>query len=350
MIDPLSLPSLHGEALGKFGFKKVPEDFVVEEVLGWEPSGEGEHCLVWVEKRGLDSNMVTTRLAEALGIRRRLISHCGLKDRQAVTRQWFSIHLPGQPSPEAAAMESEGLKVWRVTRNGRKLRRGVHLGNRFTIRLRAPDFGKEAVARRWAKIEEQGVPNFFGVQRFGREGRNVEKALAMFAGEFVTRDRLLRGLLLSAVRSFLFNQVVGERMVCGGWSEPMDGEVYGFSNNRSLILPENCRGDERQRVAGGELELTAPLWGEGKLLSGGPVAALEREVVGRFPKLVEGLEAVGLRQERRVMRVRPTNGGVRWEDGDLILRFDLPKGTYATGVLRELGWWGSAPAEEEASL
>ena len=176
------IPFLHGGPLGRARFKAVPEDFLVEELLGFEPSGEGEHCLVWVEKRDLDSNTAGARLADALGIRRRLVSHCGLKDRQAVTRQWFSLHLPGQPSPEPAVLESEGLRVLRVTRNTRKLRRGIHLGNRFTIRLRGLEFDPAAAEERWKVIALHGVPNFFGEQRFGRGGRNVAKALAMFRG------------------------------------------------------------------------------------------------------------------------------------------------------------------------
>jgi tRNA pseudouridine13 synthase len=335
--DPMDPPFLHGGPLGRAGFKAQPEDFVVEELLGFEPSGVGEHCLVWVEKRDLDSNAAGARLADALGLRRRLVSHCGLKDRQAVTRQWFSLHLPGQPSPEPAALESEGLRVLRITRNTRKLRRGIHLGNRFTIRLRHPEFDPGAAARRWEQMVSQGVPNLFGSQRFGHEGRNVEKALALFRGEFQPRDRLLRGLLLSAVRSHLFNAVVAERMARGCWDRALAGEVFGFPDNGTLLLIENQRGDEVERFANGRVEITAPLWGSGELHSAGEVRDLEREVMARFPELTAGLEAAGLRQERRVMRLRPVNPEFAvLAGGDLQLSFDLPRGTYATTLLREL--------------
>lgn len=336
-IDSLEPPYLHGGPLGHAGFKAQPEDFVVEELLGFEPSGVGEHCLVWVEKRDLDSNTAGARLADALGLRRRLVSHCGLKDRHAVTRQWFSLHMPGQPSPEPAALKSEGLRVLRVTRNTRKLRRGIHLGNRFTIRLRHPDFDAATAEERWNCIAHQGVPNLFGSQRFGNEGRNVEKALAMFRGEFTPGDRLLRGLLLSAVRSHLFNTVVAERMGRGIWDKALPGEVYGFPDNGTLLLIENQRGDEMQRFTDGKVEITAPLWGSGELHSAGEVRELELEIAARFPELTAGLEAAGLRQERRVMRLRPTNPEFMiLEGGDLQLSFDLPRGTYATSVLREL--------------
>ena len=330
-------PYLHGGPLGRAQFKTQPEDFQVEELLGFEPSGEGEHCLVWVEKRDLDSNATAARLADAIGLRRRLVSHCGLKDRRAVTRQWFSLHLPGQASPEASALESEGIKVLRITRNTRKLRRGIHLGNRFIIRLRQPDFDAESAAQRWALIASKGAPNFFGSQRFGNEGRNVEKALAMFRGEFEPRDRLLRGILLSAVRSHLFNAVVAERMARGSWDRVLSGEVFGFPDNGTLLLIGNQRGDEAERFEKGIVEITAPMWGVGDLPSAGETRELETEVMSRFPECTAGLEAAGLRQERRVMRLRPTNPDfLSLEGGDLQLSFDLPRGTFATTLLREL--------------
>lgn len=337
LFDANNLPNLHGGPLGRARFKSVPEDFVVEEVLGFEPSGVGEHCLVWVEKRDLDSNTAAARLADALGLRHRLVSHCGLKDRHAVTRQWFSLHMPGQPSPEPAALESDGLRVLRITRNTRKLRRGIHLGNRFTIRLREPDFDAALAAERWQRIVERGAPNYFGTQRFGNEGRNVEKALAMFRGDFRPADRLLRGILLSAARSQLFNAAVASRMTAGTWDHALRGEVYGFADNGTILLPEKHRGDETERFALGILELTAPLWGQGELQSIGEVRELESAIAAEHPELTAGLEAAGLRQERRVMRLRPGNPGFNVLDsGDLELRFDLPKGTYATTLLSEL--------------
>jgi tRNA pseudouridine13 synthase len=334
---PPSLPNLHGGPLGSVGFKSAPEDFVVEEILGFEPSGVGEHCLVWAEKRDLDSNSAAVLLAQAVGIKNRLVSHCGLKDRHAVTRQWFSLHMPGQESPEAAALESERLKVLHITRNTRKLRRGIHLGNRFTIRLRQPDFAPNLAEARWSQIVEKGAPNYFGTQRFGREGGNVEKALAMFRGEFRPADRLLRGLLISSVRSHLFNAVVSARMTADTWDTPLTGEVYGFPDNGTILLPEKHRGDEPERFAKGILELTAPLWGNGPLQSIHQVKELETAVLNAFPDLTEGLGTVGLRQERRVMRLLPENPVLsHCGNGDIELKFDLPKGTYATTLLTEL--------------
>jgi len=335
-MNPLDLPHLHGGPLGPARLKSEPADFVVEEVLGFEPSGEGEHCFLWVEKIGRNSNDVAGVLAERAGVRKRLVSHCGQKDLHATTRQWFSIHLPGQASPSPDQLEVEGVRILRIDRNTRKLRRGSHRGNRFAIRLRDCDFSPEAAAGRWREISERGVPNYFGSQRFGRGGGNVGQALRMFAGEIEVRDRLLRGMLLSSARSHLFNACVAGRVKRGDWDRVLDGEVFGFPDNRSLILPANLRGDEEERVANGLLEITAPLWGQGELPSRGSVREIEEEVSAAHRELAIGLERTGLRQERRTIRLRPLDPEMESDGSDAMLRFELPKGAYATAVIREL--------------
>jgi tRNA pseudouridine13 synthase len=342
-LPPDELPQFSGRPLGSAIFGANPEDFRVDELLGFAPSGEGEHCLLWVEKCQLSSNEAAGLIADQLGIRKRLVSHCGLKDRNAITRQWFSVHLPGQDSPAAKHWNIEGLRVLEVTRNTRKLRRGVHAGNRFRIRLRECSFNGQATAERWRSICEHGVANYFGRQRFGRDGNNVDKARALFRGEMKVNDRLLRGLFTSAARSEIFNAVVAARVASGTWATPLEGEVYGFADNHSIILPAKQRGDESDRFSAHELELTAPLWGAGDLLSAGAVLELERGIVARYADLCEGLAEFGLRQQRRVMRLRPMQTSASWQGRDLILGFDLPKGTYATTVLSALCTLTSAP-------
>lgn len=336
-MNPVNPPRLFGDSPGRAIFKSCPEDFQVEEVLGFEPSGEGEHCFLWVEKTDRNTNDVAKHFADQLGIRKRLVSHCGLKDKEAVTRQWFSIHLPGQKSPTAADLEAEGLRILKIDRNRRKLHRGSHDGNRFTIRLRECECSREEVETRWEKMIAHGVPNYFGPQRFGRGGKNVQQARDLLSGQIEVRDRLVRGLLISAARSYLFNLVVATRVQEGTLSTPLDGEVFGFPDNRSLVLPHNLHGDEIDRVASGALELTAPLWGEGEVLSVNEVRRLEREIISQESELASDLEKLGLRQERRVIRLTPQEATLAWEnESDLVLNFDLPKGTYATTVLREL--------------
>jgi tRNA pseudouridine13 synthase len=336
-IDPVDPPRLLGQPIGTARFKSAHEDFLVEEILGFEPTGEGEHCLVWLEKTDRNSNDVASDIARKLGIRRRLVNHCGLKDRVGITRQWFSIHIPGVASPVAADLDSDGVNVLKITRHLRKLRRGCHRGNRFRVRLRDCSFTQEAARERWGMIVDRGVPNYFGPQRFGRDGGNVELVRRFMAGEVEVRDRELRGILISAARSFLFNACVGRRVDDGTWDAPIDGEVFGFADKRSLVVPENRRGDEFERVRQGTLELTAPLWGRGELMSVADVRTFEQSVADSYPELSAGLAGLNLVQERRVMRLRPQSAELRWEsESTLVLSFELPTGTYATTLLREL--------------
>ena len=337
MVNPSSPPAFFGESLGNARFKSQPDDFQVEEMLGIDPTGEGEHCLVWVEKTERNTNDVATDFAKKLGIRKRLISHCGMKDKNAVTRQWFSIHLPGRASPAESLLESPGVRVLRMARHIRKLHRGAHQGNRFIVRLRECKFSKSDTQQRWAKICEQGVPNYFGPQRFGARGDNVQQAIRFMSGEQEVNDRMLRGILISAARSYVFNACIARRVQTGVWNAVLDGEVFGFPDNRSLVLPHNLRGDEAARVTAGDLELTAPLWGLGELQSEGEVKVLEQQVAQEQAKIISGLEQFNLKQERRVIRLKPLVPELEWEsDETLILRFALPKGTYATTLLKEL--------------
>jgi len=335
-MNPTNPPKLLGKSIGSARFKSLLEDFQVEEILGFEPTGDGEHCLLWVEKTDRNTNDVATEMAKKLGIRKRLVDHCGLKDRNAITRQWFSLHLPGVESPTAEALNGDGVRVLKITRNLRKLRRGCHHCNRFAIRLRDCTFTKDAAALRWREITDRGVPNYFGPQRFGRDGGNIELARRLMAGEIEVRDRALRGILISAARSFVFNDCIAKRIQQGTWDVPQDGEVFGFADNRSLVIPDNLRGDEFERVINGTLELTAPLWGNGELLSRGQVKAFEQSVAENSAEIVAGLAQFNLQQERRVIRLKPESSELTWEtDSTLVLRFDLPTGTYATTVLRE---------------
>lgn len=335
-LDPLNPPRLFGSALGAARFKSRLEDFQVEEVLGFEPSGEGEHCLVWIEKIDRNSNDVATDIARSLGIRKRLVNHCGLKDRAAITRQWFSIHLPGIVSPSPQQIEGDGYRVLAMTRHQRKLKRGGHRANRFLIRLRDCQFGAADAAARWQAIADRGVPNYFGPQRFGHDGGNVEMATRMLSGKIEVRDRLLRGILISAARSCIYNACVAQRVADATWDVPLDGDVFGFADNHSLVLPTNMRGDEASRVQAGDLEITAPLWGNGELQSVSRVREMEQRIAKHFHELSAGLEQLNLRQERRVIRLYPSQWSLQWEsDSELVLRFELPTGTYATTLLRE---------------
>lgn len=335
-IDPVQPPVAYGSAVGQADFKAQPEDFQVEEVLGFEPSGEGEHAFLWVEKRGCSSNSVAAELARIAGIRRRLVSHCGLKDQQAITRQWFSLHLPGKQTPATERLIGAGFKTLLATRHRRKLKRGAHRGNRFQIRLRSVQGPHSAIAARWQQICQLGVPNYFGPQRFGNDGGNLDQARGLFDGSRNVSDRLLRGLLLSAARSAIFNTALGRRVLLGNWDQMLPGDVLGFPDNHSLILPHNRRGDEAVRLSQAGLHPTGPLWGMGEPPSEGVVRQWEDQAAAELPEFAAGLADYRLRQERRVTRVIPLHGQLQWEDDrNLWLRFELPSGCFATAVLRE---------------
>lgn len=339
--DPL-LPRAHGDAVLSARMRSTPEDFMVEELPGFEATGSGEHLLLTVEKRGMNTAFAARRIADWAGVGEVAIGYAGLKDRHAVTRQRFSVHLPKRVAPDLAALETgegdERLRVLEHTWHARKLPRGALAGNRFVLVLRQAEGDRAAVETRLQAIAARGVPNYFGEQRFGRDGDNVANALAMFAGRRVRREQ--RTLLLSAARSELFNRVLAARVDAGCWDSPLDGEVWMLDGSRSVFGPEPFNDLLAQRLAQFDIHPTAPLWGRGELRSTGAAAELEQAAMSAEDALAlrAGLEAEGLKQERRASRLRPSELAWRWlEGGELELSFALPPGAYATVVLSEVG-------------
>ena len=344
MSDRAGLPRAHGAPVLSAVLRRHAEDFMVEEIDAFPASGDGEHALLTVRKRGLNTAFVARRIAQWAGVAEVAVGYAGLKDRHAVTTQRFSVHLPGKPTPplDTLAFEDaasgEALVVVDATRHAKKLPKGALAGNRFVLTLREVDGDRAAIATRLAEIAARGVPNYFGEQRFGRGGDNVVQALAMFGGRRVKREQ--RALLLSAARSELFNRVLSQRVDAGAWDAPLEGEAWMLDGTRSVFGPEPWNDVLAQRLAGFDIHPTAPLWGEGELRSTGACAALEREVasLGNGPALARGLEAARLRQERRATRLRPVSLQGEWPDEGLFrLRFELPAGAYATVVLAEFG-------------
>jgi len=321
--------------------KAAPEDFAVEEIAAEAASGSGEHLLLWIEKRGLTTTEVGQRLCRWAKVAPVAIGYAGLKDKQAVTRQRFTVHLPKRVAPAIAALESADLRVLAQDWQTRKLPRGGLAGNAFAILLRelrdvdgrAPDAAlRSTIEARLQAIAARGVPNRFGVQRFGRFGDNVGQARRMFAGAKVGRET--RSMLLSAARSELFNRVLAARVADGSWECAIDGEVFMLDGRKSVFGPEPLTAELRQRMADFDLHPTGPLWGRGALRSGGTALALESAIAAAEPALCQGLEAAGLAQERRALRVRAAGLAWAWQgDAVLELRFRLPPGSYATAVL-----------------
>ncbi|GGK10270.1 tRNA pseudouridine(13) synthase TruD [Luteimonas terricola] len=340
----MDLPRAHGAPVLGARIRVAPEDFDVTEITGFEASGAGEHLLLTIEKRGMNTAFVARLLAEWAGVDERAVGYAGLKDRHAVTRQRFSVQMPGREAPEIATLErddpatGQALRVLDHARHVRKLPRGALAGNRFVLVLRDVEGDAATIDARLQDIAARGVPNYFGVQRFGRGGGNVDKARRMFDGMRVRRDE--RALLLSAARSALFNRVLAARVESGRWDRGLAGEVWVLDGSRSVFGPEPWSDALAARLDAFDIHPSAPLWGRGQLRSEGEARALEllALVDGDSLALRAGLEAEGLRQERRATRLRPDGLAWRWLAGDVLeLGFGLPPGTYATSVLAELG-------------
>lgn len=336
MTDTSSeFPRAFGPAVLRARMRTVPEDFRVEEDLGFDASGVGEHLFLIVEKRGANTTWVAQQLARWAGVAPFAVSYAGLKDRHAVTRQAFTVHLPKRQSPPIDTLEHPDFRVLSATWHARKLPKGALRGNRFVLRLRRVEGERDAIEQRLRCIAERGVPNAFGEQRFGHGGGNLDAARAMFRGARVPREK--RSILLSAARSAIFNAVLAERVAQSSWEHGLDGEVWMLDGSHSVFGPEAMGADIAARAAALDIHPTGPLWGEGEPRTTGAVRAIETAVAARFPDLVAGLCDARMRQERRSLRLRLAQLGWEWLADTLELRFWLGAGAYATTVLQELG-------------
>jgi len=349
------LPMAHGMPVLRAVMRQVPEDFEVEELDAFAPSGSGEHLLLTVQKRGMNTVFAAKRIAQWADVPESAVGYAGLKDRHALARQRFSVHLPGRdaPAPETLAFDDratgEALRVLHAARHARKLPRGALAGNRFRLTLREVHGDHGAVDTRLRAIAARGLPNYFGEQRFGHGGGNVSRALSMFAGRRVRREE--RTLLLSAARSELFNRVLAHRVRDGSWNRGLEGEVWILDGSRSVFGPEPWSEALAARLAAFDIHPSAPLWGAGEPRSRGEALAAETAALDGddAQRLRRGLESAGLKQERRATRLRP--GGLAWDwldDGTLELGFELPPGAYATSVLAELGPVANAVADRSS--
>jgi tRNA pseudouridine13 synthase len=297
------------------------EDFVVTELPLQLPSGEGEHIWLDIEKNGANTAFVAQQLAEAAGVQLMDVGYAGLKDRWAVTRQWFSIYFPkgGMKGdmPDLTQLQHPEFKVLSQSRHVKKLRPGDLQGNRFRIVLREVSGDAGAMAALEANLKavaSQGVPNYFGAQRFGFDGGNVEQGRAMLAREIRVRNPKKKGLYLSAVRSFVFNEVLALRMAQGLWGQTLPGDVLDAAGRP-----------------------TGPLWGRGRVSTTDRAQALENGVAERHATLCDGMEHAGLDQARRPLVSCPAEMSWEWPQADqLVLSFSLLAGHYATSVLGEL--------------
>ncbi|MCK5003188.1 MAG: tRNA pseudouridine(13) synthase TruD [Gammaproteobacteria bacterium] len=326
------------------GFKTFPEDFIVDEKLPFELSGEGEHAWLHIQKRDCNTDWVAKALAKIAGVRLRCVGYAGLKDRHGLTSQWFSVHLPGQPDPDWKLVEliegEEGnIKLLEAVRHSRKLRRGALKENRFTIRLRGLKGGAgdltTAIDQRCQLIAERGVPNYFGEQRFGHGMANLSAAAYMFSNDDLRLPRHKKSIYLSASRSWIFNRVLSKRVERDVWDTKIPGDVFMLEGKTACFWDDGSS-DLDERIRNKEIHPTALLWGEGELRTQAEAAELENQIVDENPVFKQGLCKFKVQQMRRSLRLVPTNMTWQLQDGDLLLSFDLPSGCYATMVLREL--------------
>lgn len=323
-------------------FRESPDDFMVEEQLGWEPGGGGEHLFLLVRKRGLTTAEVAQRMAACAGVQARQVSHAGLKDRQGVCIQWLSVQLPGREDPDFSSLEGESLKILRQVRNRRRLRIGSHSGNRFTITLRDLADPHRQWESRLEQVGRNGVPNYFGEQRFGRD--NPSRVLAWFENEWQPRGRQQRSLLLSTARALLFNRLLSRRVSDGNWNAHVPGDVMMLDGTNSHFASEREKEDDlERRLRSGDIHPSGPLWGRGELPTRGDALQLEQQLRVDSPLLCRGLEDRGLAMQRRSLRLPVRELECTHEkENRVVLTFSLPAGAYATSVLRELCHYSEA--------
>jgi tRNA pseudouridine13 synthase len=267
------------------------------------------------------------------------VGYAGLKDRHAVTEQWFSLPRWSRGEPDWTELATQGIEVLEVHPHRRKLRRGALDGNRFRIRIRDLTSLQGDLDARLAALHAGGVPNYFGEQRFGHEDENLRRAHALLTGPPARVDRHRRGLWLSAARSQLFNELLAERVSRADWDQPQIGDCLQLNGCHSFFLAERIDEDLRARGAAMDLHPSGPLWGDGEPPTRGAVHLLETTVARRFAPWADKLADWGLKQERRALRVPVPDLQVLYSEAVLELSFSLPSGAYATAVLRELIDW-----------
>lgn len=375
--DTAKLPQPMQPPLAQATYKAHATDFVVNEILPLDFTGEGEHLWLHIEKLGMNTAYLAKLLSEWAEIPLRDVGYSGLKDRHALTTQWFSLRIPKKQLPESEfapvdISANESLTILAQQWHNKKLNRGTHKANQFIITLRDIQFAdlevtaseqdlsakqsdKSAVEQHLANISTTGVPNYFGPQRFGRNGNNVREALALFArpapesrpqpkkSKRKQAPREQNSMELSAARSLIFNEILAARVRDGSWTTGLAGEVFNLDGSGSIFASEAIDETLQTRLASGDIHPTAVLWGVGNDKISGAAAAIENEIVQNDPllhQLATGLEKRDIKAQRRALRLPIEGLSWEWQDIDnepiLVLSFTLTTGSFATSVLSSL--------------
>lgn len=312
-----------------------PEDFVVEERLGYAPDGGRAHRLLWVEKRAANTLEVARGLAAVAGCHPAEVGFAGMKDRRAMTRQWFSLPADRGRPPEAG-FAGGGFRVLESHAHSRKLRRGALAGNAFAIRVRRATGDLQSLPERLELLRTAGFPNYFGSQRFGIDGANLGRVETWLEGGALPRGREARAFVLSTARALAFQAVLAERVRDGSWNRLLPGEIVNLAGSGSVFAAAEPDAELERRCHEGDIGPTGPLAGKGGLAPAGQAGALEHAALEGMAPIPARLAAAGLRGERRALVARPAALRHRLMDGGLLLEFELPRGCYATSLLREL--------------
>ena len=308
-------------------------DFVVKEQLGYDMSGDGEFVAVKVRKTDCNTLFVGEQLAKFAGISARNMSYAGLKDRKAVTEQWFSLQMPGKPTPDFSQFSLEGVEILDVTRHQRKIRIGSLQGNHFEILLRNTEETDELKVR-LDFLAKNGFPNSFTEQRFGRDGNNLAQALRWANGEINVKDRNKRSFYLSAARSEIFNLIVSKRMELDLAQQILVGDVLQLNGSHSWFVVDESEdlAQLQQRLAQQDVLLTAPLIGEEEKSA----VDFEHEIFAQYQALFALMRQERMKAARRPILMQPQQFQWQFEPNGLHLQFALPAGSYATALIREL--------------
>ncbi len=321
-----------GEPLSSGVLRSQPEDFLVEEELGFAPAGSGQHILLKVRKRAANTEWVARELAKLSHCRPMDVGFAGLKDRHAIAVQWFTV--PAAKLSAEAWLQVRGpeFEVLEAHAHTRKLPRGALAGNTFTIQVRQTHTNADELAARLELIRARGVPNYFGPQRFGRQAANLSR---------LDRDpRSLRpaerGFVLSAARSLMFNAVLCERVLDGSWDQLRPGDIANLDGRGSVFAVDALDETLRERCSRLDVHPTGPMWGGGDPATKGSTRELEMRVASLLPAAETRVRSAGLEQERRSLRLAVRDLDGESASGAVRVRFKLTRGGFATTVLREI--------------